>query len=738
VTAVHVEGTTRTDDLPAVPWPRALVGGGIAGVATVAPILTLGVLAASALGTHAAAIGIPAAFVSVALGGAIVGALGRAAVPAAGLSSATVLIFAGFFVRLANDPALGPREDACAMALVVALMGLVQILFGRLRFGSIAKFVPHPVLAGFMNAVAVLIVLAQLPLLFGVPLASWKGASPFASILPGALALGAFVAATIWIVTAKLPGKPAVLIGLAAGCVAAAILHVAFPALALGPTAGLVPTRVPTPAAWAPLFEHDGMALVFARHGRDLLVTGVLLAIIGSLETVLNAVATDHDVGHRHDPDRELMVFGLANLAVAAFGALPVVYWRSRALALRRMAGPGPRPAVVGAIATGLTFALLAEFIADLPMAILGGVMVMVGIALIDGWTRRLIRMALRGPRDPLLLINLGVVALVFVLTIREGFVVGVVAGVILALVLFIRAMNRSLVRARLSAAARPSRRVYPPAQEAALVQRRRGIELVVLEGALFFGNLERLATEVLATADHVRVVVLDLRRVTTLDASGAVALARLSEQLQRRDVRLLLAGVASGSAHHHEFLAADAARDFASTSFADADRALEAAEAHLLAELDGATVETIELSESVLAHDLEPGEIATLAGYLTRREYAAGEIVFRTGDAGTSLFVLARGSITILLFDADGAPGQRFVSFSTGMIFGETAMLDGAGRSASARADTDSLLLELTQVALDRLAAGHPALGVKVYRNVALHLSQRLRSASIAWREAD
>jgi ABC-type transporter Mla MlaB component len=329
-------------------------------------------------------------------------------------------------------------------------------------------------------------------------------------------------------------------------------------------------------------------------------------------------------------------------------------------------------------------------------------------------------------------------VALVFLLTILEGFVVGVVAGIFLALVLFIRAMNRSLVRARLSAAARPSRRVYLPAQEAMLAERRRRIEVVVLEGALFFGNLERLAAEVLATADDVRVVVLDLKRVTTLDASGAVALARLRDQLQRRGVRLLLAGVMTGSAHHQEFLAADAAQGFESTSFADADQALEAAEAHLLAELDVAVVETIELSQSVLAHGLDEAEVATLAGFLVRRAWAAGEIVFRTGDAGTSLFVLARGSITILLFDADGRPGQRFVSFSTGMIFGETAMLDGAGRSASARADADCVLFELTQVSLDRLAAVHPALGAKLYRNVALHLSQRLRFASIAWREAD
>jgi sulfate permease, SulP family len=725
-----------------VAWPRALRGGALAGIATLAPILTLGVLAASALGNHAAAIGIPAAFVSVALGGVIVGALGKSAVPVPGLGSATVLMFAGLYVRLADDPAIGPQEDACAMALVVALMGLLQIVFGRLRLGSIAKFVPHPVLAGFMNAVAVLIMIAQLPLLLGIPLAAWKAGSVLpGGIQPAALAVAVLSGATVWIAATRLPGRPAALIGLTVGCIAAAALHVLAPAIGIGPSAGLVPTSVPTPEAWVPLFSKtEAMFLIFERHGRELITTVVLLAVVGSLETVLNGIATDHDLGHRHDPDRELMVFGVANIAIAAFGALPIVHWRSRALALRRTAGPGSRPVVVAAITTGVAFAVFGALFSYLPMAVLGGVMVMVGFALVDAWTRRLLVMLARGSREPLLLLNLAIVLIVFALTVWQGFLVGVVVGVVLALGLFIRAMNRSLVRARLTAASRPSRRVYLPAQEAVLSGSRAQIEIVVLEGALFFGNLERLATEVLSMADHVRVVVLDLRRVTTLDASAAVSLHRLHNQLAQRDVRLLLAGVIEGAAHHHALSAADVARELEASSFGDADRALEAAEAYLLAAADATMSDADErrLADSVLAHDMDVSELDALTDYLSRRECVAGEIVFRTGDPGDCLFVLARGSITILLFDADGRPGQRFVSFSTGMIFGETAMLDGAGRSASARADTDCVLFALTREALDRLVVDHPALGAKVYRNMALHLSQRLRSASIAWRDAD
>ena len=144
---------------------------------SLAPALTMGLLAFAALGPQAASLGIPAALVSSALGGAIFALLSRAPMAAAGPSSAPVLVVGGLVARVVADPAFS-ASDPAAMTLLLALvaaavltMGAAQIALAVSGLVSWAKFVPQPVLAGFMNGVALLALLSLLPLLFGWPLA---------------------------------------------------------------------------------------------------------------------------------------------------------------------------------------------------------------------------------------------------------------------------------------------------------------------------------------------------------------------------------------------------------------------------------------------------------------------------------------------------------------------------------------------------------------------------------------
>ena len=106
-----------------------------------------------------------------------------------------------------------------------------------------------------------------------------------------------------------------------------------------------------------------------------------------------------------------------------------------------------------------------------------------------------------------------------------------------------------------------------------------------------------------------------------------------------------------------------------------------------------------------------------------------ADEWLFKQGDAGGGVYVLTRGSISIV-----SSSGQRFMSFSAGTMLGELAMLDGRGRSANAVADQDAEVFLLSTEGLSSLAATDPALCSQLYRNMALHLAERLRVASQAW----
>ena len=370
-----------------------------------------------------------------------------------------------------------------------------------------------------------------------------------------------------------------------------------------------------------------------------------------------------------------------------------------------------------------------------LPTAVVAGIVVMLAWTLVDRWTRRLLRQWWGGERSLDLALSLGIVVVVCAVTLRWGFVLGVGAGVLVAMLIFMRALNRSLLRLRYRASEIPSRRIYPPALEAQLRGQRSRIEVLELEGALFFGNAERLADEAERIAPAPAFLVLDLRRVSTLDATGAVALAQLDERLARRGTALWLAGVTPDNRHGRALREQGVQRAAGRWwGHADADRAIEAAEVQLLAaaglSLDGLALEP---EQCTLFAGLDAAQRTRLRATLQPRQLAAGERLFTQGDAGDALYLLGSGSVSVV----DRTRAQRFVSFSPGMCFGETAVLDGGGRTADAVADMASTVYALPAAALADLQQQHPAIAAQVYRNLAQHLSERLRAAAAAWRHA-
>lgn len=713
------------------------IGGSTASVATLAVGLTLGLLAFAPLGASAAQHGIPAAFVSLTLGALLYAWLGRSAMPTGGPSSATALILAAFLVELARDPQLsldrpqGLITLLAAAALAVVLMGVAQVALAALGLGKLAKFVPQPVLAGFMNGVAVLIVLSQLPTLLGLSVGSslsdvWRSPSV---IQLGTLTVGLATALTTWVVGRRWPRAPAPLFGLAGGLLLYALLRTLAPALPLGAVVGPLPQQLPLPELPLRLLD-PAVAGFLLRHADELLSAALLLALISSLETVLGLLALDQQLNTRVDAGRELRALGLANIAAGLFGGLPVTFQRARAQATLQAGGRGRRAAVAGGLVFVLLFWLCGPWLGLLPTTVLAGMMLTIAAALFDRWTRQLLAQYRHGERSTELRDSLVVVALVCAATVWQGFAAGVGLGLVLALLVFIRQMNRTLLRGRFSAVERPSRRLYAATHQPLLRTVRARITLLELEGALFFGSAERLADEAEALPSDCRCLVLDCQRISAIDESGAVLLNLLLARLERRGIMLMLAGIDAARGHGPRLRAFGGPGGFRAAGrqpwFPDADRAVEAAERCLLVEagavLDGAVVA---LEDCGLMQDLTQSQRTLLRERMPSLRLPAGACLFGQGDAADALYVLTEGSITVL-----NAQGQRYLSFSAGLMLGETAMLDGGGRSASAHADSAVILHRLSREALDELTAAHPELGALLYRNIALHLSRRLRAA--------
>ena len=719
-------------------WHKEILAGAVASIATLAVILTLGLVGFAPLGGQASSLGITAAFVSVVLGGLAYGLLGGSAMPVSGPSSATALIFASLAAQLVGDAhvsATNASDLASVISLLCAtvmLMGAMQVAMGIAGLGKLAKFVPQPVLAGFMNGVAVLIVVSQLPPLLGVASLDLGSGSVLERMHPLALVLGVATVTITALAGRRWPRLPAPLIGLAGGLSLYALVRALFPNVAMGELIGPLPQAIPSPEAAASLLT--GQTADFAwRHAGDVLTTALILALISSLETVLGALSIDQQVNSRHDAGRELVAIGASNLVAGLFGGLPLVLLRARALATLRAGGTGRGAALAGTAFFGVLY-LCGPALALLPKAVLAGIMLVIAFGLVDRWTHQLVKQVSAGERSADVKQSLLVVAVVCGVTIWQGFVIGVGVGVLASLMVFIHSMNRSLIRARFTSAARPSRRVYSDHQERFLAEARRWIEIRELEGALFFGSADRLAVEADALDSRCRYFVLDFKRVSTIDDSGAVLLQQLSIRLSRRGISLLMAGVTDRNRHGLRLRAFGCFREAPRDDwFADVDYATEAAEQALLARA-GTQWEGdagVPLETCTLFRELDPSQVSTVREHMVCMRLARGEQLFRQNDPGDRLYVLTRGSISIVAHSGGTRVSRRFAAFSPGVMLGETAMLDRGGRSADATADTDTEIYALTQSALDTLAGSEPEIGARLYRNISIHLSDRLRRAT-------
>jgi SulP family sulfate permease len=712
-----------------IPHPaplRELTAGAVGSLAALALMVSQALLAHAPLGAGAVASGLAATAVTCGVAGIGYAVASRARLPAAGPSMTTALILAALYSQLVNAGA-DVGWVLAAGGLALSLSGLIQLLGASFGLAQLVRLVPRPVLAGFINGVALLMATSQIPLLLGLPpgmrLADWL-AAPWQL---GALALGLAAVAVIVTLDRARPGLPSALIALLLGTAAYAGLQLAWPGLGLGPPVGPVPIALPHPLALAPLVSADGWQLLLT-HSDAVLGTAVVLALISSLESALNLQALDQLLQDRHDPKRELMCLGAANLLCGLLAGLPAVAQLARSSAIHRAGGHGALAAGGGAAVLVVVFVAAAPLVAPLPLAVLGGIVLVIAWGMLDRWTLRLLAPWQRAAAAAELRGGLAVMALVCGLTLWRGFTAGVAAGVLLSMAIFIVRMNRPPLRQRSTAAERPSRRIYPAKLELQLVQLRPQAVIWDLEGALFFGNADRVLSLADTLPADVRVLVIDLKRVTFVDESGAAAVATLGRTLQQRAVPVLLAGLVADGAPARALaaIAADLPQ------WPDADHAAEAAERLLLGRRADHLLSASALAESVLLRGLSADQQAVVHGLMQAVHLQPGETLFNQGDPANGLYVLTLGSVSIVSGHGDGR--RRLVSLSPGMMLGESGWIEGGTRSAQAVADQPSLLHHLDALALQSLQRQHPQIVAAMYCNIAVFVAGRLRSVNAAW----
>jgi sulfate permease, SulP family len=720
---------------------RGDLAGGIAGgVLTVPASIGYGMLAFSALGDTYVGPAVLAGLYSAVVVSVVVLALGQWMPVNFAPRSIITVLFAAMVAdtivpAVRQDPANVDRTLALVILIVVS-GGVFQALFGVLRLGDVIRYIPSPVMSGFQNAVALLLLVAQVNALLGFPRPMPLLRIPWhaTQIQPLTLAVGVVTIVVIWCGPRLTRRVPAPIAGLVAG----SALHYGLALLGLGthlgPTLGRIPAVTPsfTPFAMLPSLTADAY---LRAHWPSFLAAAGSLALVASLDTLLCAKTTEGVTGHRTPPSPQLLRVGAGNVVAGLIGAIPSGINLSSTFALHRAGGrTGLAPLVCALFVLAATVGL-GPVIALIPRAVIAGVLVVVALQLADHTTlQRLVRLFRERDqhwRVPAL--DLFVAALVAVVTIALDLVWAVSTGVAAAILLFLYRMSRSIVRRTYRGDAVHSKRMLDRTLTEFLTQAGRRIVVFELEGPIFFGTAEKLARQIEAeVSTEATFVILDLRRVNELDSTGAAVLMQTARRLRGGGRHLLLShlednAAAVSAARHAGWMPT---RD---TVFTDTDAALEWAEDVLIAGHDAVDAASAELAlrDIPVLTGLDDEELALIAARLRRVHYKPGEIVIRQGGNDRNVYIVASG-ITTVRVNAAGTERQvRLASYARGTMFGEMALLDHQPRSATVTAENDVVCWVLSEDAFQALIAEHPVIAVRLLSNIARELSARLRHAT-------
>jgi sulfate permease, SulP family len=254
------------------------------------------------------------------------------------------------------------------------------------------------------------------------------------------------------------------------------------------------------------------------------------------------------------------------------------------------------------------------------------------------------------------------------------------------------------------------------------------------LQGSLFFGTTDQLTTVLEPHLAERRFVILDFRRVQSVDVTAAHLLEQVAATLHERGAALLLSGVPRRLAPPGGLPPALAQLGPGGPHpvrlFGELSEALEHAEDTLIAEATAvhvASAPALDLHELELFRGRKPETLREFEAVLEQRALAAGERVFATGDTGDELFLIRRGAVRIVLPLAEGQT-RHLATFRRGAFFGEMAFLDREPRSADAIAERETDLYVLSRARFDAFAEQHPRLAQNLTDGVARALALRLR----------
>ena len=497
--------------------------------------------------------------------------------PAMGLFTAVVAgflisLFGGSRVQIGGPTAafipivfgIAAQYGYEGLACATVMAGVIVMLMGLFRFGSLIKFIPYPVTTGFTAGIAVTIIASQLKDFFGLNVVDAAGntLSIPADFLPKVILLSKYLHTISWQTTVvglgslgtlilfrrALPRIPGAIVAVAVSAGVVLLMGWAtkdpatgLPAVqTIGTRFGGIPSMLPTPHL--PILHAASWGEWFTRF-KELIPPATTIALLCAIESLLSAVVADGMTGHRHRSDQELVAQGIANVASACFFGVPATGAIARTVANIKNGGRTPVAGMLHAVFLLLFMVALSPLARHIPLAALSSVLVIVAwnISEVDHF-----RALLKTPKQDVL-----VLLTTFGLTVFADLTIAVGVGLVLASLLFMKRMsdvsNVSAVTKEFADQADELDDTIADLKDPESVGKADvppGAEVYEITGPFFFGVADRLKDTLNQVERPPKVFILRMRKVPAIDATGLHALDEFADKCRRQGTRLLFAGV--------------------------------------------------------------------------------------------------------------------------------------------------------------------------------------------------
>jgi sulfate permease, SulP family len=485
--------------------------------------ITVGIVALPLAMAFAIASGVPpeAGLFTAVIAGFLISGLGGSRVAIGGPTGAFIVILYGINARY------GPQN----LAICTIMAGVILFIMGAARMGAMIKFIPYPVTMGFTSGIAVLIVIMQIKDFFGLHVDNVPSEfiGKMAVLLQHA---GSFQWSTLLLAAASLaiillwpkPWRrrvPGSIVALLLGTAAVALFPSVLGVETIGSKFGGIPRTLP--ALHLPALSWDNIQHLFQ--------PATTIALLAAIESLLCCVVADGMIDDRHDSNQELMAQGLANIASPLFGGIAATGAIARTATNIKCGARSPVAGIVHALTLLVIILAAAPLAKFIPLATLSAVLVSVAFNM--GEWHNFGRLT-KWPRS-----DAAVFLTAFGLTVVVDLTVAVEIGMVLAAVLFIKRVSETTQITAVDEATETE------GSHHSLVGKQipKGVMIYRIFGSFFFGAADKLETALQRSGREPEVLILRMRKVLAMDATGLNALEDLHERLRQRGKHLILSG---------------------------------------------------------------------------------------------------------------------------------------------------------------------------------------------------